>query len=146
MTPVESDRHLTPIDNDRHLTPVESDRHLTPVESDRHLTLVENDRHLTLVDSAPLLGSLRDRKDSIGRIEKQNEITTTSTLPPKTVNPAENTIEFVDIINQTNVELRRLGWNAQKGKEYLLATYGKRSRQLLSDEELLDFLAYLKTL
>ncbi len=170
LTPIDNDRHLTPVDNDRTLNPVENDRTLTPVDSDRTLTPVDNDRHLTLVDNAPALGQSerhlnlvdgertlksvenapalgqRDRKDSTGRIEKQNEIATTSTPAPKTVNPAENTIEFGDIITETNVELRRLGWNAQKGKEYLLATYGKRSRQLLSDEELLEFLAYLKTL
>ncbi len=148
LNPVDSDRHLTPVDNERHFTLVDSDRTLTPVDNDRHLTPVESDRTLTPVDNAPALGQSerhlnlvdgertlksvdnasalgqRDRKDSTGPIENQNEITTTSTPAPKTVNSAENTIEFVDIINQTNVELRRLGWSAQKGKEYLLATYG----------------------
>ncbi len=145
LNPVDNERHLNPVDNERHLNPVESDRHLTPVDNDLTLNPVENDLDSKLVDGERTLKSIDDdRKDSTGPIEKHNEITTTSTSPPKIVNPAENTIEFGDIINQTNVELRRLGWNAQKGKEYLLATYGKRSRQLLSDEELFEFLAYLK--
>ncbi|MGB7444769.1 MAG: hypothetical protein WA919_27185 [Coleofasciculaceae cyanobacterium] len=53
-------------------------------------------------------------------------------------------VDFSDIIARTNVELRRLGWNNQQGREYLLQTYGKRSRQLLTDEELLDFLQHLE--
>lgn len=53
-------------------------------------------------------------------------------------------IDFSDIIARTNVELKRLGWTTQQGKDYLLQTYGKRSRQLLTDTELLDFLRYLE--
>ncbi|MGQ4648041.1 hypothetical protein [Lyngbya aestuarii] len=66
-------------------------------------------------------------------------------------NPGEDTtsstpIDFSDIIARTNVELRRLGWTNQQGRDYLLQTYGKRSRQLLTDEELLDFLHNLESL
>ncbi|MGF1479866.1 MAG: hypothetical protein ACFB4I_10285 [Cyanophyceae cyanobacterium] len=55
-------------------------------------------------------------------------------------------IDFSDIIAKTNVEMKRLGWTSEQGRKYLLETYGKRSRQLLSDEELLDFLNYLESL
>lgn len=55
-------------------------------------------------------------------------------------------IDFSDIIARTNVELKRLGWTNQQGREYLLQTYGKRSRQLLTDAELLDFLHHLEKL
>jgi cell division protein FtsN len=58
---------------------------------------------------------------------------------------ADTPIDFSDIIARTNVELKRLGWTTQQGKEYLLQTYGKRSRQLLTDAELLDFLHYLES-
>lgn len=53
-------------------------------------------------------------------------------------------IDFSDIIARTNVELKRLGWTNQQGRDYLIQTYGKRSRQLLSDDELLDFLSHLE--
>ncbi|MDY6781299.1 MAG: hypothetical protein SW833_01885 [Cyanobacteriota bacterium] len=53
-------------------------------------------------------------------------------------------IDFSDIIAQTNLEIKRLGWTNDQGRQYLLATYGKRSRQLLSDEELVEFLEYLQ--
>lgn len=60
------------------------------------------------------------------------------------VTPPETPVDFSDIIARTNVELKRLGWTTQQGKDYLLQTYGKRSRQLLSDAELLDFLHHLE--
>lgn len=55
------------------------------------------------------------------------------------------TIDFSELIARTNVELKRLGWTNQQGRDYLLQTYGKRSRQLLSDDELLDFLHHLES-
>jgi hypothetical protein len=60
------------------------------------------------------------------------------------VTPPDTPVDFSDIIARTNVELKRLGWTTQQGKDYLLQTYGKRSRQLLSDGELLDFLHHLE--
>lgn len=56
------------------------------------------------------------------------------------------TIDLSDIIAQTTVEVKRLGWTNEQGKDYLLQTYGKRSRQLLTDKELLDFLKRLKAM
>jgi hypothetical protein len=42
------------------------------------------------------------------------------------------------------IEMKRLGWTPSEGKEYLAQTYNKRSRQGLSDEQLLEFLRYLE--
>ncbi len=58
----------------------------------------------------------------------------TSTLP----------VDLSDVIAQTDVELRRLGWTSVQGREYLEKTYGKRSRTQLTDEELMSFLLYLE--
>lgn len=60
--------------------------------------------------------------------------------------PLSEPIDFSEIIARTNIELKRLGWTSEQGRNYLLQTYGKRSRQLLTDEELLEFLHYLETL
>ena len=57
----------------------------------------------------------------------------------------QSPVDLSDIIAQTDVELRRLGWTSTQGREYLEQTYGKRSRQQLSDEELLAFLLYLES-
>jgi virulence-associated protein VapD len=54
-------------------------------------------------------------------------------------------MDFLELIYQTDIKLKRLGWTNQQGRDYLLQTYGKRSRYLLTDEELLDFLNYLES-
>ncbi len=54
-------------------------------------------------------------------------------------------IDFSEVIARSNIELKRLNWTNDQGKNYLLQTYGKRSRQLLSDEELLEFLQHLES-
>lgn len=72
----------------------------------------------------------------------QNEV------EPETTSAVSSTaapIDFSDVIARTNVELKRLGWTNQQGRDYLVQTYGKRSRQLLTDEELLDFLKHLES-
>ena len=69
------------------------------------------------------------------------ELETSTSQMPSTDTP----VDFSDIIARTNVELKRLGWTNQQGRDYLVQTYGKRSRQLLSDGELLDFLHHLES-
>jgi hypothetical protein len=54
-------------------------------------------------------------------------------------------VDLSDIIAHTDIELKRLGWTSAQGRRYLEQTYGKRSRQHLSDAELMEFLDYLKT-
>ena len=57
----------------------------------------------------------------------------------------EEPLEFSEIIVRSDIEMKRLGWTKVQGREYLIQTYGKRSRQVLSDEELLEFLYYLES-
>ena len=52
--------------------------------------------------------------------------------------------DIKDVMAKTEIEIRRLGWTTQQGRNFLLQRYGKRARTLLSDEELLDFLSYLE--
>lgn len=54
-------------------------------------------------------------------------------------------LEFADKIAQIDMEMKRLGWTKDQGKDYLAKTYGRKSRQLLSDEELKEFLGYLQS-
>nr|WP_278003623.1 hypothetical protein [Nodosilinea sp. TSF1-S3] len=54
-------------------------------------------------------------------------------------------VDLSDIIAQTDVELQRLGWGVNQGREFLEKTYGKRSRHDLTDDELLEFLLFLET-
>ena len=49
-----------------------------------------------------------------------------------------------NLIAQSDKYLRLLNWTTEQGREYLQQTYQKRSRQQLTDAELLDFIDYLK--
>ncbi|MGB3637625.1 MAG: hypothetical protein WBA39_08620 [Rivularia sp. (in: cyanobacteria)] len=55
-------------------------------------------------------------------------------------------IDLSDIIAKTDVEMERLSWTPQQGREYLINTYGKRGRTLLTEDELLDFLQHLESI
>lgn len=71
-------------------------------------------------------------------------LTTATPSPEPVAETTDEPIDFSEIIARSNLELKRLGWTNEQGKNYLLQTYGKRSRQLLSDEQLIEFLAYLE--
>lgn len=62
------------------------------------------------------------------------------------ISASDTPVDFSEIIARTNVELKRLGWTNPQGRDYLVQTYGKRSRLELTNEELLDFLKYLEKL
>lgn len=64
--------------------------------------------------------------------------------PTNVETPQTPVIEYRELIVRTDEELQRLGWTNIKGRDHLIATYKKRSRQLLTDAELLDFLQYLE--
>lgn len=87
----------------------------------------------TPLEDTPATSSTQSKRK---RKQEVDTSTTTATDTP---------VDFSDIIARTNVELKRLGWTTQQGKDYLLQTYGKRSRQLLTDGELLDFLHHLES-
>lgn len=59
--------------------------------------------------------------------------------------PDGQALDFSEIIARSDVEMKRLGWTKAQGRDYLVQTYGKRSRQVLSDAELLEFLYYLES-
>jgi len=51
----------------------------------------------------------------------------------------------LDVLEQISIELKRVGWTNAQGRDHLIKTYGKRSRQQLTDTELWDFLIYLRS-
>lgn len=59
--------------------------------------------------------------------------------------PKSQPVDLSDVIAQTSVEVKRLQWTEAQGRQYLQKKYGKRSRQQLTDEELIDFLQFLET-
>ncbi len=54
--------------------------------------------------------------------------------------------DLSSLIALTDVEMDRIGWTKQEGRDYLKRTYGKSTRQRLDEDELLDFLNYLRAL
>ncbi|MEH2138902.1 hypothetical protein [Nostoc sp.] len=52
--------------------------------------------------------------------------------------------KFEDLMKQTDAQMQRLGWTVDQGREHLQKFYGVRSRSLLTEEELDDFLLYLQ--
>lgn len=53
-------------------------------------------------------------------------------------------LDLSDAIAQTTIEIKRLGWTNDQGRNHLKQNYGVPSRSLLSEDQLLDFLTYLK--
>ncbi len=58
--------------------------------------------------------------------------------------PVEPPLSVTDMIPLINMELKRLGWSREKGRDCIIELYNKRSSSLLSDEELLGLLRYLQ--
>ena len=80
-------------------------------------------------------------------LANNNDIT--SQLPTSNINlnpesEATETIDFNEIKQKTDIEIKRLGWTKDDGREFLKTRYGKRSRLHLTDEQLLEFLRYLE--
>lgn len=48
------------------------------------------------------------------------------------------------LIQQTDIELKRLGWSSDRGRLYLQQNFDKSTRQSLSEQELQQFLSALK--
>ncbi|KYC40134.1 hypothetical protein WA1_29775 [Scytonema hofmannii PCC 7110] len=72
------------------------------------------------------------------------EDTTTQATTSKRKKKAEP-VDHSDDIAKIGSEMQRLGWNTDQGRDYLVKTYSKRSRHLLTPEELKDFLKYLES-
>lgn len=52
-------------------------------------------------------------------------------------------IDFWHVIDDINKHMKRIGWTKETGANYLKTNYGKHSRFLLNDQQLLEFRAYL---
>jgi len=55
-------------------------------------------------------------------------------------------IDLSELIALIGVEIERVGWDTKQGQVHLKQTYGKRSRSQLSEDELMDFLHFLRAL
>jgi hypothetical protein len=60
--------------------------------------------------------------------------------------PAPEPIDLSDAIAQIGTEIERIGWTKKQGSTYLQDTYNKKTRAELDEDELIEFLHYLKAL
>ncbi len=86
---------------------------------------------------------LEDETVNSGTVAKPTK-PSAATIALETFSTSANPVDLSDVIAQTDVELKRLGWTSTQGREYLEQNYGKRSRQQLTDDELMSFLLYLE--
>jgi hypothetical protein len=69
---------------------------------------------------------------------------TEAPLDETTVPIAEPPLSVTDMIPLINMELKRLGWSKERGREYMVSLYNKRASALLSDDELFGLLQHLQ--
>lgn len=108
------------------------------------------------MEDLPLISSTQSEAPSLTDIAPSN----VTPFTPRNYSPSENVapisgtgkkkkkaepVDLSDVIAKTDVELQRLGWTPEQGREYLIKTYGKRGRTLLTEEELHSFLKYLES-
>jgi hypothetical protein len=108
------------------------------------------------VDDLPLMSAKQSDNTAFTDMAASN----VTPFTPRNYNPPENVapisgmgkkkkktepVDLSDVIAKTDVELQRLGWTPEQGREYLITTYGKRGRTLLTEDELHSFLKYLES-
>lgn len=76
-------------------------------------------------------------------LEEGAEISASDSNSPASSDNLEER-NFIEIKQKTDIEIKRLGWTRDDGREFLKSRYGKRSRLHLTDEQLLEFLHYLE--
>jgi hypothetical protein len=104
-------------------------------------------KDIPLPEPEPLL--LETETDNYSLLtELPEEVSLTEEDPPEpepvAVIPEE--IDYSVLKTKIDVEMKRLAWTTEKGREYLISTYGKKSRLLLTNEELLEFYNYLSSI
>jgi len=68
------------------------------------------------------------------------------TTKPPSPQIAPEPIDLSDAISKIDVEMERLSWTKPQGRDFLVRTFDKKSRQQLTHDELLQFLSHLKSL
>lgn len=54
-------------------------------------------------------------------------------------------MNFEQVIEEIQTHTQRLGWTPGDKYEHLVKTYGKRAFSLMTEEQLLDFLSFLRS-
>ncbi len=102
------------------------------------------------LENQTVLNTATDNSENLfaGTYDFQAPETATSPQPSVDdgVSDTSVKIDFYAVKHETDIELQRLGWTSNEGRDFLKRQYGKPSRLRLTDEELLEFLQHLKSL
>lgn len=133
-----SNSHQSPVASTKEIEPINFNSSYADLPSateslyNEELTELQSKAHLP--NAVPGMAEISMEKSD----NSQQEVTSNQPLEIVEFN-------FNEIKIRTDVEIKRLGWTQEQGRDFLLATYGKRSRLHLTDEELMDFLRYLES-
>jgi hypothetical protein len=104
-----------------------------------------------IVETAPVAKASRVKKATATPEPVPEQLAATVSEPAAALAPPEETIPLADpplsvtdMIPLINMELKRLGWSKERGRDYMVSLYNKRASALLSDEELFGLLQHLK--
>lgn len=60
--------------------------------------------------------------------------------------PVTGEVDFQTLLSRNDADIKYLGLSLQEARQMLIDKYGKRSRHLLTNEELIDFVSYVDSL
>lgn len=60
--------------------------------------------------------------------------------------PVTGEVDFQTLFSKNDADIKYLGLSQQEARQMLIDKYGKRSRHLLTNEELIDFVSYVDSL
>ncbi|MCA2686129.1 MAG: hypothetical protein IM504_15895 [Microcystis sp. M038S2] len=93
-----------------------------------------------------LLETEPDNYSLLSELPEEASLTEEEPPEPEPVVVIPEEIDYSVLKTKIDVEMKRLAWTTEKGREYLISTYGKKSRLLLTNEELLEFYNYLSSI
>jgi hypothetical protein len=101
---------------------------------------------ISLPEPEPLLLEMEpDNYPLLSELPEEPSFTEEEPSEPVPVPVIPEEIDYSVLKTKIDVEMKRLAWTTEKGREYLISTYGKKSRLLLTNEELLEFYQYLSS-
>ncbi len=90
-----------------------------------------------LLSGAELLTLVRIENTKQGNLFAQDSSSVREDKQPKL-------LEWQEIKSEIDEAMKRLGWSQEQGRDYLVKTYGVKSRLYLTDEQLIEFADFLK--
>lgn len=104
-------------------------------------------KDIPLPEPEPLLLEMEtDNYSLLTELPEEASLTAEEPPAPEPVVVIPEEIDYSVLKTKIDVEMKRLAWTTEKGREYLISTYGKKSRLLLTNEELLEFYNYLSSI